>query len=66
MSNEINIVRAIRDQLGETQEVFSRRFDVTSLTISLWERHGPPDRGPVRKMLRQLQDDLAASRRLAS
>lgn len=31
------LVRALRKQLGETQEQFGKRFGVTQVSVSLWE-----------------------------
>ena len=47
-------IRRLRDQLGESQQAFAKRFDLDQSTISDWENHGPPSTGPARVMLRQL------------
>lgn len=44
-------VRAIRASFGETQIAFSKRVGVTPLTVSDWERNGPPSQGAARHLL---------------
>ena len=54
MSNELDI-KELREDLGESQQVFADRFAVTQSTVSLWEKNGAPTRGVVRKYLDQLR-----------
>lgn len=54
MSTELD-VKALRDDLGESQEVFGQRFKVTQTAVSCWENGSPPKRGLVRDRLDELR-----------
>lgn len=54
MLTDLN-VRELRDDLGESQQVFAARFGVTQTAVSLWEKKGPPTRGLVRQRLESLR-----------
>lgn len=53
-------VKSIRDGFKETQAQFAQRVGVHPLTISDWERHGPPARGAARMALARLAEELEA------
>ena len=55
-----NVIRAVRERLGESQETFGRRFGVAQTTILDWERNGPPRRGPGRVLLDRMLPELEA------
>lgn len=46
------LIRALREQLGESQEQFGIRFGVTKMTISYWERgEFEPSHDAIRTLL---------------
>ena len=59
-------IRKLREDLGESQEVFGARFGVTQTAVSLWETKGPPTRGPVPTMLSALRIETVAEPERAS
>ena len=52
-------IKTARLSLGESQEVFGRRFGVDQSTAHRWETE-PPRRGPARLALRKFLNELAA------
>lgn len=54
MSTELD-VKALREDLGESQEVFGQRFKVTQTAVLRWEKGSPPKRGLVRERLDALR-----------
>lgn len=53
-------VKALRASFGETQIQFAKRVGVTPLTISGWERLGPPMQGAARRLLTNMIERAAA------
>lgn len=49
-------VRAIRAALGLSQVEMAKALGVHQASISVWEKNGVPNRGPIRSALRQLVD----------
>ena len=56
-------VKAIRKGFGETQAEFASRVGVHPLTISDWERNGPPTQGTARMALLRLAPEAERMRR---
>ena len=54
MDNALD-VKALREDLGESQEVFGLRFKVTQTAVLRWEKGSPPRRGLVREKLDALR-----------
>lgn len=54
MDTELD-VKALREDLGESQEVFGLRFKVTQTAVLRWEKGSPPKRGLVRERLDALR-----------
>jgi DNA-binding transcriptional regulator YiaG len=54
-------VKAIRKARKETQAEFATYLGVTALTVSLWERKGPPSNGAALKLLEMLRDQSEAA-----
>jgi DNA-binding transcriptional regulator YiaG len=47
-------LRALREQLGESQAAFGQRFGVDQSTVHRWETKGAPKRGPARLIIDRL------------
>lgn len=54
-------VKAIREAREETQAEFAAYLGVTALTISHWERKGPPKNGAALKLLEMLREKSEAA-----
>lgn len=54
-------VKTARDQLGESQAQFGRRFGVDQSTIHRWETEGPPVRGSARTLIERVIADITAA-----
>jgi|TARA_R100000306_G_scaffold61182_2_gene63091 DNA-binding transcriptional regulator YiaG len=54
MTQPLDVLQ-LRMNLGESQEAFAARFYVSQSAVSLWEKNGPPTRGPIRRMLDELR-----------
>lgn len=52
-------IRTARQTLGETPEVFGRRFGVARTTILHWEKDGPPKTGPGRLHIERVLEELS-------
>ncbi|MBX9456152.1 MAG: helix-turn-helix domain-containing protein [Rhizobium sp.] len=59
--NQNNDIKALRKTLGWTQAEFGDALGVDQSTVSLWERNGPPRKGPARKILDSMTLEVDAS-----
>lgn len=48
-------VKALRNDLGESQETFGKRFGVTQTAVLRWEKGNAPKRGLVADALKKLR-----------
>lgn len=53
-------VKALRNDLGESQETFGKRFGVTQTAVLRWEKGGAPTRGLVADALKKLRTKTPA------
>jgi len=57
-------IKRLRNDLGESQETFGKRFGVDQSTIQRWETKGLPTRGATRiavsRMLLELREEVPA------
>jgi transcriptional regulator with XRE-family HTH domain len=56
-------VKALRNDLGESQEAFGKRFGVTQTAVLRWEKGGAPKRGLVAEALKKLRSKTPAMER---
>jgi DNA-binding transcriptional regulator YiaG len=49
-------IRATREQLGENQAKFAKRFGVNQCTISRWETEGLPTKGVAKLIERAIRE----------
>ena len=56
-------VRALREQLGLSQEVFAARFGLALRTVQEWEQRRRVPEGPARTLLRVIERDPTAVER---
>jgi DNA-binding transcriptional regulator YiaG len=56
MSDVLDI-KAIRTELAVSQAEFAAQVGVDQGTVSKWEKHQPPRRGPVIKVIQQIVED---------
>lgn len=54
-------IRATRERLNESQEVFGKRFGVDQSTVARWEASGLPERGTTRMAVERVLAELEAS-----
>lgn len=52
-------IKTARENRGETQEVFGRRFGVDQSTVHRWETEGVPNRGPARQLIERVLAELS-------
>jgi DNA-binding transcriptional regulator YiaG len=52
-------VKALREELGESQQAFADRFGVVSTTVTMWEKNGTPSIGAARRHVDRVLAELA-------
>jgi hypothetical protein len=58
-----NALLACRGVFGETQEQFSKRFDISVFTYLRWEKYGPPKTRAHRQFIRMMLEKLHAQKK---
>ena len=56
-------LRACRQEFGETQVEFARRFDISAFTYLRWEKYGPPNTSAHRQFVRMMLEKLHAQKK---
>lgn len=62
----VSRVKVLRQRLGMTQEAFARAFHLPVTTLRDWEQHRSTPDAPARALLRAIERDPKAMKRLLS